>query len=58
MYALIEKRTNSGKKLYYKINKIERVVFFDDVGARIQVDSDCCVRKPVKPKDDVKYNKI
>lgn len=51
MYALFVRKTKSGEVVNEKIDRLERVVFFDEAGARIQVDKDCCVRKPVAPKN-------
>jgi hypothetical protein len=55
MDILIDMETKSGQKLYKKITGVEKVIVFDDVKARIQVDSDCCVRTPVRPKDVERY---
>jgi len=51
MYLLIERETKSGRKKYEKVSGVERVYVFDDVKARLQIDPDCCVGTPVRPKD-------
>lgn len=53
MDMLLIRKTKSGevKREIYK--RIDKAIFFDDVKARIQVDNDCCVRVPVKPKDQL-----
>lgn len=53
MEVLIEKTTKSGKKLYYKVVGVDQVTFFDDINAKLQVNSDCCARTPVRPKDNI-----
>lgn len=55
MEILIERETKSGQKKYEKIRGVLKVIAFDDVKARIQIDEDCCVRTPVRPKDIEKY---
>lgn len=53
MYIYVKKETNSGKIINYKINNVKKVIAFDDVKAKIQIDEDCCVRTPVRPKDEL-----
>ena len=51
MHALIEKETNTGQKLYYKVTGIKSAVFFDNLKERIMIDGKCTARTPVRPEN-------
>ena len=53
MRLLIKKITKSGENEYKWVKNVESVIVFDDVKARIEVCSDCCVRVPVIKNGDV-----
>lgn len=53
MYISVKKQTKSGGFVTYKVNDVKKVIVFDDVKARLQIDEDCCCRTPVRDKVDL-----